>query len=366
MGTLKLTKKVPDSLTTWLLTGFSIDPVNGLTLTKKPSEVCVQQQFYISIDLPYSVKRGEILTLPCSIFNYLPNEIEVEIILENDHNEFDFVDSVINNEIQSEIRQENFRKKKLTIRPEDALNAFFTVRPSKVGLISIKVSALSTVASDCVIKTLRVECEGIPQFVNKSVYVDLRKESQIEPFTLSIDVPKTALPDSTRIEIKCVGDMFGGTMENLEKLIRMPSGCGEQNMLNFVPNIVILNYLKNTRQLTPQIEGKLKSYMEIGYQSELKYQHKDGSFSAFGEMDQSGSTWLTAFVTKAFRQAVPHITVEDRIIDKALKWLSAAQSADGSFTEKGTIFHKEMQGGSSNGLALTAYVLTAFLVNKVW
>ena len=24
----------------------------------------------------------------------------------------------------------------------------------------------------------------------------------------------------------------------------MPHGCGEQNMLNFVPNIVILDYLK--------------------------------------------------------------------------------------------------------------------------
>ncbi|KAG4066172.1 hypothetical protein HA402_014472 [Bradysia odoriphaga] len=362
-GSLSLSKKVPDSLTTWVLTGFSIDPVNGLALTNEPSELCVQQEFYISINLPYSVKRGEVVTIPCSVFNYLPNEIEAEIILEKEHNEFEFVDSATNNEIQPEIMKEQFRKKTLTVRSEDASNALFTIRPTKVGLISFKVSALSTTASDCVIKTLKVECGGVPHFFNKAVYVNLNKKSRIEPFNLSIDIPKIVIPDSTRIEIKCVGDLLGGTIKNFEKLIRLPVGCGEQNMMNFVPNIVILDYLTNTHQLTAELEGRAKKFMEIGYQRELSYKHKDGSFSAFGEDDPSGSTWLTAFVARSFRQAANHITVHGHIINEALQWLCKAQSADGSFAEKGSICHKEIQSGSSNGVALTAYVLTAFLVN---
>jgi hypothetical protein len=32
--------------------------------------------------------------------------------------------------------------------------------------------------------------------------------------------------------------------------------------------------------------------METGYQQELTYRHPDGSFSAFGTNDPSGSTWL--------------------------------------------------------------------------
>lgn len=142
-------------------------------------------------------------------------------------------------------------------------------------------------------------------------------------------------------------------------------------MLNFVANIVVLNYLKNTHQLTAEIEAKAKKFMEIGYQRQLNYKHKDGSFSAFGESDESGSTWLTAFVVRSFRQAAQHISVQDKITNKAvtksltLKWLSGTQSANGSFTEKGSIFYKEMQSEASNGVALTTYVLTAFLVNKV-
>lgn len=356
---------MPDSLTTWILTGFSIDPINGLAITKRPAELCVQQPFHISLNLPYSVKRGEVLTVPCSIFNYLPNQIDAEIIFENEHNEFEFVDAAVDDKIYPELSKERTRKKKLTILSDDAVNALFTIRPTKVGLISLKVSAISQTASDCIIKTLNVECEGVPQFVNKAVFVDLRQKPQIDPIDVTIEIPKIALPDSTRIEVICVGDLLGGTIKNLQSLIRLPYGCGEQNMLNFVPNIVVLNYLKNTHQLTAEIEAKAKKYMEIGYQRELSYKHKDGSFSAFGESDKSGSTWLTAFVARSFRQAAEHITIQDDIIDEALKWLSEAQSANGSFMEKGSVCHKEMQAGASDGVALTAYVLTAFLVNKV-
>lgn len=40
------------------------------------------------------------------------------------------------------------------------------------------------------------------------------------------------------------GDIMGPILSNLDKLVQMPYGCGEQNMLNFVPNIVVLRYLK--------------------------------------------------------------------------------------------------------------------------
>lgn len=57
---------------------------------------------------------------------------------------------------------------------------------------------------------------------------------------------------------------MGSILENIDKLILMPSGCGEQNMLNFVPNIVVTRYLKATSRLTPELEAKTKRYMEAG------------------------------------------------------------------------------------------------------
>lgn len=356
-GKLTLHKKAPDTITSWVLTAFSISPEHGLGITKKPSKLLVQQPFFVSLNLPYSVKRGEVVDVPCTVFNYLDQQADVEVTLENLDNEFEFVDSAIDPELE----KEPTRKKKVLVFSNDGALASFSIRPTKIGTISLKVTAMSAIAGDAVLKTLIVESEGVPQYVNKTVFVDLRDKNLLEPVSVAIDVPEKALPDALRIELQCVGDILGGTIKNLEKLIRMPFGCGEQNMLNFVPNIVILNYLKHTGQLTAEIEKRAKRFMEIGYQRELTYKHSDGSFSAFGASDSSGSTWLTAFVAKSFQQAAGHIEIDDKIVSSALKWLSETQNKEGAFVEKGSICHKEMQGGAANGVALTAYVLTAFL-----
>ena len=53
-------------------------------------------------------------------------------------------------------------------------------------------------------------------------------------------------------------------VQNLGHLIRMPYGCGEQNMLNFAPNIYLLRYLDTTLQGTPEATTKLMRYMRTG------------------------------------------------------------------------------------------------------
>lgn len=135
-------------------------------------------------------------------------------------------------------------------------------------------------------------------------------------------------------------------------------------MLNFVPNIVVLDYLTSVNKLSSAIKLKAKGFMETGYQKELTYKHKDGSYSAFGKSDRSGSTWLTAFVAKSFNQASKYIQIDEKIISEALNFLSSKQDQDGSFPEVGRMLSKSMQGGAAGGVSLTAYTLITFLENK--
>lgn len=60
------------------------------------------------------------------------------------------------------------------------------------------------------------------------------------------------------------GDILGSSLNNLDKLLRMPYGCGEQNMINFAPNIYVMKYLKTVNQLTDQMERKAKNFMISG------------------------------------------------------------------------------------------------------
>lgn len=136
-------------------------------------------------------------------------------------------------------------------------------------------------------------------------------------------------------------------------------------MLNFVPNIVALDYLIVTNKLSSETELKAKGHLETGYQRELTYKHADGSYSAFGGGgDSKGSTWLTAFVAKSFHQAKKYTQIDQEIIDQALSYLAGVQDENGEFPERGTVFHKSMQGGASKGIALTAYTLITFLENS--
>jgi len=50
----------------------------------------------VSIDLPYSVIRGEAVAIPIVVFNYMDKSLTAEVTLENSR-EFDFVD--ISNDI---------------------------------------------------------------------------------------------------------------------------------------------------------------------------------------------------------------------------------------------------------------------------
>lgn len=60
------------------------------------------------------------------------------------------------------------------------------------------------------------------------------------------------------------GDVMGPSISGLDSLLKMPYGCGEQNMLNFAPNIFVQKYLTITNNLTPDLEKKAREYMIKG------------------------------------------------------------------------------------------------------
>jgi CD109 antigen len=141
----------------------------------------------------------------------------------------------------------------------------------------------------------------------------------------------------------------------------MPFGCGEQNMIVFAPDVFITRYLEASGQVKPEVMAKAEMLMLTGYQRQLTYRHRDGSFSAFGEQDEQGSLWLTAFVLKSFAQAEGLIYIDPDILGEAAAWIAGHQNSDGSFDPVGSIAHQEILGGLSGKDALTAFVAIALM-----
>lgn len=351
---------MPDTITSWVISAFSVDPVHGLGLIDEPKSLKVFQPFFVSVNLPFSVIRDEIVTVPIVVQSYLDETVEALVTVHNEDGDFEFVSE----DSDSMLNETDKYRKIHTVYPGEGVPMNVLIKFKKIGSIGIKVTAESPLAGDSLVKVVAVRPEGVAQYVNKPVIVDLRQSNQLRT-KIPIELPaEDIVSDSLKIDVKCFGNIFGSTVQNLNKLIRLPSGCGEQNMLNFAPNIVILDYLKTVGELKPDIERKIKSYTEIGYQGELGYRHYDGSFSVFGKSDGSGSTWLTAFVAKSFRQASDFVDIDESKIRTALDWLKNVQKSDGSFPEVGQVSHRALQGGSGKGIALTSYVLITLLENE--
>lgn len=60
------------------------------------------------------------------------------------------------------------------------------------------------------------------------------------------------------------GNGLGRVTKNIQKFVNMSYGCGEYNMILFVPNIYALKYLNETQKLTENIKSKALGYIHAG------------------------------------------------------------------------------------------------------
>ncbi|RWS07950.1 CD109 antigen-like protein, partial [Dinothrombium tinctorium] len=361
-GFATISSVVPDTITSWIISAFAMDSVYGLGVAPSPSKVTVFRPFFVKMNLPHSIIRGETIAIQVVVFNYFDKEVEAEVVLEN-NGDFNF--TVASNEIDG-VSEEGAKRKYITVPAQDGACATFLITTNKIGYIVLEAKAATSKAGDGERRLLLVKAEGQKQHLNKAVLIDLQtRGSQNFKRKIQISIPPNAIAGSEQLSISAIGDVLGPSLNNIDDLLRLPYGCGEQNMLNFVPNIVILDYLTGAKKLTTSLREKALNHMQIGYQQEMTYRRNDGSFSAFGNNDKNGSTWLTAFVLKSFQQAKAYLDIDQKVIDACIHWLLARHKNDGSFSEPGEVSYKAMQGGSSSAPAtLTAYVMIALFQNR--
>ncbi|XP_042150867.1 alpha-2-macroglobulin-like [Oncorhynchus tshawytscha] len=258
----------------------------------------------------------------------------------------------------------------LCLCAEESRTFKWILTPTALGEVSVKVSAEALKTEErcgnevATIKYFLIGCTSLSHSV---CLIYLSPEGPVEK-DISLKLPEVFVEGSAKASLSVLGELMGRAMKNLDSLLQMPYGCGEQNMVLFAPNIYILNYLQSTRQLTKEIQARATGFLESGEEAgsgsatrELNYKHDDGSYSAFGKSDESGNTWLTSFVLKSFGGAKPYIFVDPAHIAQAKAWLASHQQNDGSITSAGKLFHYGMKGGVGDQVSLTAYITTALL-----
>uniref|UniRef100_A0AAZ1X7C1 Alpha-2-macroglobulin-like n=1 Tax=Oreochromis aureus TaxID=47969 RepID=A0AAZ1X7C1_OREAU len=332
---------VPDTITTWETEAFCLSS-QGFGLAPR-KEMKVFQPFFLELTMPYSIIRGEHFELKATVFNYLTSCIMVTVTpgrvlrLHLTPLSGDLYTSCL------------CAKQRKTLR--------WTMIPTALGAVNVTVSA-EAVAShvSCDNEVVSVPDRGRIDVVTKSLIVKVRSPLTEEA---EIHLPENVIEGSARTSVSVLGDILGRALKNLDGLLQMPYGCGEQNMALLAPNIYILHYLKGTQQLTTAIMEKATNFLTSGYQRQLNYKSADGAYTTFGT--GPGNTWLTAFVVRSFAKAQSFVFIDPRKIEESKSWLQHKQQENGCFEKSGKLFNNGMKGGVSDEVTLSAYVTAAFL-----
>nr|XP_034308643.1 pregnancy zone protein isoform X4 [Crassostrea gigas] len=368
-GQNTLVRKIPDTITEWKGNAICLNTASGLGISSI-SGITAFQPFFLSFTLPYSAVRNEVVPVLVTVFNYLTECLVMRISL-RDSAEFRLQEATF------------MRTRTVCVCGGESETLRYLVIPLKIGEISIQAEAESIAddgtcgnslvsreamgVSDAVRRKLPVEAEGLENEYTYSSYLCPSGEPGLTlTENIKLQLPLDRIQDSERGFVNIIGDVMGPALTNLKDLLKMPYGCGEQNMASFAPNIFVLQYFYNTNMDVSRVLDDALRYMRVGYQRQLRYRHSDGSYSAFGESDgKSGSTWLTAFVVKCLGQSQKYIDIDRSDLNTSIAWFRRQQNEIGCFPKVGYTHSYYLKGGWGKGNdeegTLTAFVLIAML-----
>lgn len=352
-GNISHTTITPDSITTWEVQAVGMSQTKGFCIAD-PKPLRVFQDFFLSVKLPYSVKRNEQLEVKAVVYNYKQETLEVKVKMKKTEG--------LCSAGEGDVVQE------VSVPGQSAVAVYFTVVPLTIGKIPISVLAYaSPSAQDRIQKELRVVGEGELVSIHKEYNLDAKSDQKME---FNLPAPEDEVPEqdsATFMSLK--GGVMGESVDNclnldgVDNLIELPTGCAEQTMVKMSPAIHAMKYLDAANQwlyLKAERRDEAQSMIQAGYTRVLTFKKSDGSYGAF--LTRPSSNWLTAFIAKELTESRDIIQVRDSYIEESMSYLISKQKANGAWDDPNPLYDKGMKGGvgqTEDEAPLTAFILIA-------
>ncbi|MGZ0166391.1 MAG: MG2 domain-containing protein [Planctomycetales bacterium] len=304
-GNAQLELSLADSITTWRLAGSAVSKSGQLGSFEQG--IRVFQDFFIDIDFPAELTQNDEVTIPIAVFNYL-DETQTIKLEASQEGWFELVD--------------DSAQKSISALPGTAMKASYRIRVLKPGRHALTVTAIGTKLSDAVERTVRVVPDGtrIEQVVNAKLNQAVREK---------ITIPANAIEGGSDLFVKVYPGAFSQVLEGMDSIFRMPNGCFEQTSSTTYPNVLVLNYLRETGQPKPEIEMKALEFINAGYQRLLSYEVDGGGFEWFGS--PPAHNILTAYGLMEFVDMAKVFEIDPDVVTRTRAWLLTRREANGSW-----------------------------------
>ena len=329
-GQARLFVTMPDAITTWRVTTFASSQKGELG--SMLSQIKVFQDFFVDIDLPVALTKGDEISIPVAIYNYLPKSQEIKLVLQKE----DWFDILETSEITKKLKK------------DEVSVVYFPIKVKKIGYYSMLIKAYGEVKSDAIKRMIAILPDG-------KRFEDVISDRLEGTVTKNIAFPNNAITDANSVILKIFPGIYSQIVEGLDNLLGVPFGCFEQTTSVTYPNILILDYLRQTEQIKPETEMTAEEYISLGYQRLLSFEVAGGGFSWFG--DAPANKILTAYGLMEFNDMAKVYEIDERVIDRTAQWLMGQQNKDGSWSPDEQYLHAEAWTKiQKNEILPTAYI----------
>jgi len=332
-GRAELSVPLADSITTWRLSMSAVSKAGELG--SGTTGIRVFQDFFVDIDFPVALTQHDQVSVPVAVYNYLDKSQTVKLEVKED-SWFKLLDD---------------KTKTLEIGAQEVTRVYFTLEAIKPGNHALTLKAFGSELVDAVERQVRVEPDGkrFEQVLNGRLDENLNQ---------TIEFPVDAIDGANDLYVKIYPGAFSQVMEGLDGIFQMPYGCFEQTSSATYPNILVLDYMRRTKQIKPEIEIKALNFINLGYQRLLSYEVKGGGFEWFGK--PPAHNVLTAYGLMEFSDMAKVYDVDPKVIERTRNWLYSKQKGDGSWPpDQGGIAEGAINAFQGATLRTTAYIAWA-------
>ncbi|MFO0843938.1 MAG: alpha-2-macroglobulin family protein [Gemmataceae bacterium] len=324
-----------DSITTWRLSASAVSADGRLGAASLPIKVF--QPFFVDLNLPVSLTRGDEVGVPAVVYNYLDKPQTVTLTLAEG----------------AWFTLDGQSVQKVHLAAGEVRSTRFTLKTRQAGQHTLKVTAQAGDVGDAIERVVEVIPDGKRVEFNFS-------GSLGSPAEHTLAVPAEAVEGSVKAVVKVYPGGFSQLVEGLENIFRMPSGCFEQTSSTTYPNVLALDYIRRHNLQAPDVEAKARQYIHLGYQRLVSFEVPGGGFDWFGRPPANRT--LTAYGLMEFQDMAKVHDVDPRLIDRTRQWLLSKRKPDGSWPAERGMLNDGLAGNVQRGdldLGTTAYIAWA-------
>ena len=322
-----------DSITTWRVSTSAVSA--GGHLGAAEHSIRVFQPFFVDINLPVAFTRNDEVKVPLVAYNYLDEPQSVALIVEK-ADWFDWLEA-----------DSDLSELSIDLGPGEVKSVSIPMRLTQVGKHQLRVTATAGEVSDAIERNVVVEPNGRRVEHVASGMLD-------RPFELDVEIPEDIVPGSTSATLRLHPSSFSQLVEGLDAIFQMPHGCFEQTSSTTYPNILALDYLRETKKNLPAVEAKARQYIHIGYQRLVSFEVSGGGFDWYG--NPPGNRTLTAYGLMEFEDMASVHDVDPKLIERTRDWLLSKRVSDGSWVSDHSV---SSVGAARSNLTATAYIAWA-------